>query len=193
MSKRETKKDHILCCGIDVMKTHGYNGTSVKDIVDAASVPKGSFYNYFESKEAFAVEALEKVADESLTASQAILENTGVTPLERLQNFFSGGANDACDADFKVGCFIGNIGQEMSDNNETIRNKVRQILKRNTLLISSVLEEAKHQGQLAPEADTTLMAEFIFNAWEGALMRMKASRCRASLEAFLEMLPHIIR
>ncbi len=193
MSKRETKKDHILCCGIEVMKTHGYNGTSVKDIVDAASVPKGSFYNYFESKEAFAIEALEKVSDESLTASQTILENSVVSPLERLQSFFSGGANDACDADFKVGCFIGNIGQEMSDNNETIRNKVRQILKKNTLLISSVLEEAKGQGQLTADADTTLMAEFIFNAWEGALMRMKASRCRAPLEAFLEMLPHIIR
>ena len=70
---RLTKKDHILQAGMEVMKTHGYNGTSVKDIVDAARVPNGSFYNYFESKEAFAIEALQQAADEAYEASRGKL------------------------------------------------------------------------------------------------------------------------
>ncbi len=193
MSKRESKKDHILCCGLEVMKRHGYNGTSVKDIVDAASVPKGSFYNYFESKESFAIDALEKVASESHEASRMVLENQSIAPTERLQQFFTCGADNACGEGFKVGCFLGNMCQEMSDSNEAIRTKVRLILKRHTQLIASALDEAKTQGELRKEADTALMAEFIFNAWEGALMRMKASRCKEPLEAFLAMLPEIIR
>lgn len=193
MSKRESKKDHILCCGLEVMKTHGYNGTSVKDIVDAASVPKGSFYNYFASKEAFAIDAIEKVASESYESSRKVLENRAIAPIERLQKFFTCGADNACGDNFKVGCFLGNMCQEMSDNNEAIRTKIRQILTRHTQLIASTLEEAKTQGQLRADADTALMAEFIFNAWEGALMRMKASRCKDPLEAFLKMLPEIVR
>ncbi len=192
MNKRESKKDHILCRGLEVMKTHGYNGTSVKDIVDAAGVPKGSFYNYFESKEVFAIEALDKVSLDTQAQASKILENKGAPPAERLIKFFACGADSACSENFKVGCFFGNMCQEMSDSNEAIRNKVRQILKRKTDLIAKVLDEAKQQDQLRESADSHIMAEFIFNAWEGALMRMKASKCREPLEAFLKMLPEII-
>ena len=192
MSKREAKKDHLLTCGLEVMKTRGYNGTSVKDIVDAASVPKGSFYNYFDSKEAFAIEALDKVATESYESSRSHLKRQETSPVERLRAFFSQGAEYASGCDYKVGCFFGNMCQEMSDSNEAIRQKVQQILKRKTRLISEVLAEAKERGQLAPDTDTDAMAEFLFNAWEGALMRMKASRCRGPLDAFLIMLERIL-
>lgn len=193
MNKRESKKDHILCSGLEVMKAKGYNGTSVKDIVDAAKVPKGSFYNYFDSKESFAVEALEKVACEGYRSSKDLLSNKQQQPLERLHYYFEQSALHACDCEFKVGCFFGNMCQEMSDSSEAIRQKVRQILKRHTQLLVDVIQEAKDAGQVNPDAHTEVMAEFMFNAWEGALMRMKASKCREPLDAFLNMLPHITK
>jgi len=193
MSKRESKKDHILCSGLEVMKAYGYNGTSVKDIVDAASVPKGSFYNYFDSKESFAIEALEKVASETYQASQDTLGNHSKSPKQRILDYFNQNADYACGCGYKVGCFLGNMCQEMSDSNETIRVKVRQILKRKTALISEVLAEMKAQRELSEETDPDILAEFLFNAWEGALMRMKASKCRDPLDAFLRMLPQVVR
>src|SRR3954463_55362 len=88
MSKRELKKDHLLEAGIKVMATRGYNGTSIKDIVDAADVPKGSFYTYFKSKEDFVIAALEKVADERMQHGRKLLNDRSLVPLERLINFF---------------------------------------------------------------------------------------------------------
>jgi TetR/AcrR family transcriptional repressor of nem operon len=193
MGKRESKKEHILRAGLEVMKIHGYNGTSVKDIVDAAVVPKGSFYNYFPSKESFAVEALQAVADESLSASRDLLASGAGSPLQRLRSYFEQNASQACEDDFKVGCFFGNMCQEMSDSNEIIRGKVRQILVRNTELLEQVLDEAKAAGEIAAGADTGMIAEFVMNAWEGTLMRMKASRSREPLDAFLGMLPQLTR
>ena len=193
MGKRESKKEHILRAGLEVMKIHGYNGTSVKDIVDAAVVPKGSFYNYFPSKESFAVEALQAVADESLSASRDLLASGTGSPLQRLRSYFEQNASQACEDDFKVGCFFGNMCQEMSDSNEIIRGKVRRILVRNTELFERVLDEAKAAGEIAAGADTGMIAEFIMNAWEGTLMRMKASRSREPLDAFLGMLPQLTR
>lgn len=193
MSKRESKKEHILRAGLEVMKIHGYNGTSVKDIVDAAVVPKGSFYNYFPSKESFAVEALEAVADESLRASRDLLSSGSEKPLQRLRSYFEQNASQACEDEFKVGCFFGNMCQEMSDSNEVIRGKVRQILARNTELFQQVLDEAKAAGEIGAGEDTGMIAEFILNAWEGTLMRMKASKSREPLDAFLGMLPQLTR
>ena len=193
MSKRKSKKEHILRAGLEVMKIHGYNGTSVKDIVDAAVVPKGSFYNYFPSKESFAVAALQAVADESLSASRDLLASGAGSPLQRLRSYFEQNASQACEDDFKVGCFFGNMCQEMSDSNEIIRGKVRRILVRNTELFDRVLDEAKAAGEIAAGADTGMIAEFVMNAWEGTLMRMKASKSREPLDAFLGMLPQLTR
>ena len=191
MSKHEDKKDHILRAGLERMKVYGYNGTGVKDIVDAAGVPKGSFYNYFESKESFAIDALEVVADDYYRIGRQLLSAGGTSPLGQLQYFFEQNALRRSADQFRVGCFCGNLGQELSDSNEVIREKVKLILKRNTQLIREILEAAKDTGEIKQTAQTDIMAEFIFNAWEGTLLRMKASRSRESLDAFLEMLPKI--
>jgi len=193
MTKRESKKEHILRAGLEIMKLHGYNGTSVKDIVDAAGVPKGSFYNYFDSKESFAVDALENVSCDSYLFSQKLLAKNDTPALQRLQNYFELVSSQACEDEFKIGCFFGNMGQEMADSNETIRHKVRAVLKRNTELFMEVLNEARDAGDISPGIDTAITAEFILNAWEGSLMRMKASKSREPLDAFLDTLPRITR
>lgn len=192
MSKRELKKDHLLDAGLQVMATRGYNGTSIKDIVDAADVPKGSFYTYFNSKEDFAVEALEKVTEERALHNRHLLGNRAIPPLERLMRFFKENVG-GCENGVKGGCFIGNMCQEMSDSSEVIRLKVRQMLRNSTQEIEDLLEEARLDGSLQSAIASPVLAEFLFNAWEGTLMRMKASKCREPLDAFLALLPEILR
>jgi TetR/AcrR family transcriptional repressor of nem operon len=191
MNKRESKKEHILWSGLEVMKSRGYNGTSVKDIVDAAGVPKGSFYNYFESKESFAIDALEAVSCQDYLANRNLLSASDKSPLQRLKIFFEHNAECACEGEFKVGCFFGNMCQEMAESNEAIREKVGQILTRNTQLFAQLLDEAKEAGELRQTARSEVIAEFMLNAWEGTLMRMKASKSREPLDAFLAILPQI--
>lgn len=191
MSKREQKKDLLLDTGLAVMATHGYNGTSIKDIVDAAEVPKGSFYTYFKSKEDFALAALERATEEREQESRALLKNRDLPPLERLTRYFRD-YTGACDSGVTGGCFIGNMCQEMSDSSEQIRLKVRQLLRNNTQAIEDVLEEARLNGSLTSPLSSAVLAEFLFNAWEGTVMRMKASKCREPLDAFLALLPTVV-
>lgn len=185
MSKRDLKKEHILCAGLEVMKTCGYNGTSVKDIVDAAGVPKGSFYNYFESKETFAVASLEYCAADGLETMRRQLSASGLTPAERLMEFFSTQVGDCCESEFKVGCFLGNMCQEMADNSDLIRTRVGKVLRQQTELVEGVLQEGKDKGHFNPRMDTRATAEFLLNAWQGAMLRMKAAKSREPLDAFL--------
>nr|WP_324258128.1 TetR/AcrR family transcriptional regulator [Cellvibrio fontiphilus] len=190
MSKRELKKDHLLDAGLKVMATRGYNGTSIQDIVNAADVPKGSFYTYFKSKEDFAIEALEKVTEERMIHNRHLLNDRNLSPQERITRFFIDNIG-GCDENINGGCFIGNMCQEMSESSEAIRLKVRQMLRNNTQAIEDVLEEARLHEGLETQLPSAIIAEFLFNAWEGTVMRMKASKCREPLNAFLAVLPEI--
>lgn len=198
MSKREDKKEQLLQLGLAIMQEQGFNGTSVKDIVEAAGVPKGSFYTYFDSKEAFALEAIDCVANQNYQLASEYLCDTRMPPLTRLTNFFQQNADAACDGEFKVGCFMGNMCQEMADSNDTIRIAAKQALATLTNMIAEVLEEfelAAHQpGNSAAATGTsaTLTAQFILNAWQGTLLRMKAEKSRQPLDTFLTMLPKIV-
>jgi TetR/AcrR family transcriptional repressor of nem operon len=57
--KHEIKAEALLDKGMPLLWSKGYNATSVNDIVQVAGIPKGSFYFYFDSKEDFAVKAID--------------------------------------------------------------------------------------------------------------------------------------
>jgi len=192
MNKRETKKREILLAGLNVMREHGYNGTSVKDIVDAAGVPKGSFYNYFESKEDFVLEAIEFVAGESCEMTSSMLQDTTKPVPERILHFFTSGTERACLEQFRGGCFLGTMCQELSDTSDSVRAKLRSVMRRHIALIADVLEEGRREETVTSNLPSQTIAEFLFNAWEGALMAMKTAKSREPLDAFVQILPRVL-
>tara|TARA_R110002073_G_scaffold314793_1_gene487188 strand:+ start:257 stop:958 length:702 start_codon:yes stop_codon:yes gene_type:complete len=185
MSKSEAKKDLILDRGLQVMMSRGYNGTSVKDIVDAAGVPKGSFYNYFESKESFALDAIERVASENLKEMQRMLDSRIKSPKLRIEEFFKANIYSCCEKKFRIGCFLGNMSQEMSDNSEAIRRMLHVVMDRTTSLLTAALTQMQSDGDLSEAYDPEGLAEFLISAWQGAMMRMKTDSCQQPLDVFL--------
>ncbi len=191
MNKRADKKEALLCAGISVMHAQGYNGTSVKDIVDAASVPKGSFYNYFDSKEGFALDAIEHVANQRDLAVDAVLKDQSREPAERIKALYSGCIDTArCEA-FKKGCFLGNLCQEMADTSDAIRRALRLKMCEFNASLTDVVKEAQASGHMQ-FAEAPVIAQMIANGWEGALMRSKAAQSKEPMDAFLAMLDHLI-
>ncbi len=181
-------RQHMLDVGLTVLSSKGYNATSVKDVVSAAEVPKGSFYNHFDSKQAFVIEALEKLADESIVKAKAILSDTSLSPKLRLFQYFEVNFQYFKDNAFKCGCLVGNICLEMSDEDPEIRNATNQIMKRHIQLISDCLNSAKSANELAEETDPQQLAEFIYCSWEGTLMRMKSTKSSVPFEIFFNQI-----
>ena len=87
-SKQEIKADFLLEKGIELLWANGYNATSVNDIVMAAGVPKGSFYFYFDSKEDFAVKAIDKYFSEVVKPTFDILDKRDLRAKERILAFY---------------------------------------------------------------------------------------------------------
>lgn len=56
---RPSHKGKLLSEGLRLVHERGFGASSVRDIVQAAGVPQGSFTNHFASKEAFGLEIIE--------------------------------------------------------------------------------------------------------------------------------------
>src|SRR5260370_23412127 len=83
-----SSREQLLQVGLRRIHSVGYAATGVKEILDEAEVPKGSFYHYFASKEAFAKEVLALyVRGENERAEKILRDGTG-TPLTRLRRYF---------------------------------------------------------------------------------------------------------
>src|ERR1700722_4239397 len=81
---KPSNRDKILTSGLRVVHEHGYAGASVRDIVQAAGVPQGSFTNHFASKEAFGLEILELYFANGREIIGETLRNDALPPLHRL-------------------------------------------------------------------------------------------------------------
>src|SRR5215475_15061326 len=102
---RESVKDQIVAAAVETLHRQGFNGTSVQDITDAAKVPKGSFYNHFESKEELAVAALDRYW-QGVLAGLRPLSNAKTPALERLKQYFRNLGERGRTREYRTGCMI---------------------------------------------------------------------------------------
>src|ERR1700679_734699 len=102
-------RERLLEAGVRTFSKSGFNGCSVQDITDAAGVPKGSFYNHFESKEALGAAALEYYWAQASRDRLEILTRQGLSPRQRLRIYFDQVTAEIAEIGFTCGCLIGNM------------------------------------------------------------------------------------
>lgn len=191
---RSSKHDLILAKGAQVMSRRGYHGTGVQEIVKAAGVPKGSFYHYFASKEDFSLQALEFFYRPRLQRYAEALSNPDLSPCQRILQYYAEViAHFARQEKIEYHCFIGGLSVEMSELSQPIGRQVEAILEQSMSILAGCLREAQAFGELASEHDCAALAEFIANAWEGSLMRMKVGGTVAPLTVFLQQLQRLLQ
>jgi TetR/AcrR family transcriptional repressor of nem operon len=192
--KHDVKADFLIEKGIELLWSKGYNATSVNDIVKAADIPKGSFYFYFNSKEDFAVKALQKYFDMNMGRVFQILHNSEEpSPRQRLMNFHEFRAAMLRDElGYTGGCMACNIGNEMAEHSEKIRNAIQskeEILINN---IAQVIQKGQDAGEIDASFDARDMAAFIEDAGKGAMVSMKETNSSYPIENFLMMIRRLI-
>ena len=191
--KSKNKKIAIIQKSIKVMHLKGYNATGVQELVNAARIPKGSFYNYFKSKEDFAIEALKYFANRFQETFERNLNDKSISPIKRLDRLFDQLIEWFTDEfKFKSGCFAGNLCQEMGDVNKPIGKAVENLFIGTAGRFKDCLQEAQQAGEIDRSIDAGKIADAIWNSWEGALMRMKTSKSAKPLENFKYMVFNIL-
>jgi TetR/AcrR family transcriptional repressor of nem operon len=182
-SNPETRS-RLLEKGGDLVSSRGFNATGVQEITAAAGVPKGSFYNYFDSKEAFAVEVLNEYWDSVVELYGPILTDSHLAPLTRISRYFAGLAEFHEQRQYAFGCLIGNMALEVTTSSEDVRAKLAVIYREWSTSLTDCLREAQARKELASGRDVRQLAVALIDAFEGAVMRAKVERSRAPFGTF---------
>lgn len=166
----------LLEAGLDLVHARGFAASGVKDITDAAGVPKGSFYAYFPSKEAFAAAILEHHWADVKARLLPILDADGLAQ-ERITRFFHELADEHEAGDFVLGCLVGNLSLELGGSSEPVRAELVRILERwDSALTACVRSGQRGSGDIRRDLDAGELAARLIEAWEGAALRGKVTR-----------------
>ncbi|MGW6426070.1 TetR family transcriptional regulator C-terminal domain-containing protein [Nocardia sp. NPDC055053] len=164
----------------------GYHGTGIKQVLDKVGVPKGSFYNYFDSKESFAHAVIEH---HSLCVQRNLVAAFDGAPdaLTGLRRFFGVLTDDFVAADYTGGCLIANLGGEL-EGSEVLRTALSAAWASWRDGVADALRTAQAEGAVRADIDAVELADLLLEAWEGAVIRMKIDRTIEPLEKCLRRL-----
>ena len=177
-------RERLLDAGLETLHRCGFNGCGVQEIAETAGVPKGSFYNHFESKEALGAAVLERYWEQRGGSMLRLLEGPDIGPRERLCHYFAVLAANMANRGYTGGCLIGNLGAELSDHSELVRDGVARAFAGWTEALETCIQEGQNLGEISDDYDAALLASFLINAWEGAVLRAKVQKNGASFEEF---------
>jgi TetR/AcrR family transcriptional repressor of nem operon len=175
-------RDKIVQAGIDQFHRVGFNGSSVEDITDLAAVPKGSFYNHFKSKEDLALEVIDRYIEH---APHALLADTGVPPVKRLKRYFASFVEEFVASGCKKGCLLGNFSSELADHSGPVRRRLETTFDDWVKRIANVIKEAQVAGEVDSKLKSEQLAGVLLSAFEGALLRARASGDSTALKEFM--------
>jgi TetR/AcrR family transcriptional regulator, transcriptional repressor for nem operon len=177
-------RDRIVSEGLEAVFRDGFNATGVQDIADAAGVPKGSFYNYFRSKEALGVEIVDLYFS-GVKARFNLLSDPSKPPLDRLRGYFASLGQVLIKGKYGKGCLVGNLSGELSDQSPAVRKRLASVYKEWSRALEGCIREGQERGEIARDVNASVLASFLLTAWEGTILRAKVEKEKAALNQFM--------
>jgi TetR/AcrR family transcriptional repressor of nem operon len=171
----------ILDVGQRIMAAKGYSAVGLNEILAAAGVPKGSFYHYFGSKDAFGEALLEDYFDDYLADIDRVLAEPGLTMGERLMNYWRIWQDTQSFQDCQGKCLAVKLGVEVADLSEPMRAVLKRGTSGITDRLASAIEAGNADGSLPDCGDPHAVAQSLYQLWVGASVMVKIER---SLEPF---------
>ncbi|MFC3721943.1 acrylate utilization transcriptional regulator AcuR [Neoaquamicrobium sediminum] len=177
-------RSQLLRTGVAILTEKGFSAVGIEEMLSAASVPKGSFYHYFDSKDDFGLALIDAYADYFARKLDRWLEASERPPLQRLEDFVADAREGMARHHFRRGCLVGNLGQEMGVLPERFRQRIAAVFADWEARTEKCLRAAQAAGQIPREADCEQLASFFWIGWEGAVLRAKLERNADALDAF---------
>ncbi|MGW1168441.1 TetR/AcrR family transcriptional regulator [Streptomyces sp. NPDC002550] len=185
MGRTSDAREKILTAAQSLIELRGYSALGVAEICKAAGVPKGSFYYFFESKEALALAVLDEHW-EAQRADWVRALQSDAEPLLRLRRLF-----EETEAELRTGqqtcgtvsgCMFGNLTLELSNQTEPIRERLQQIFEAQVEMVDKVIAEARQRGDVTV-GDTREAARSVVAQLEGQVLFAKLYNNTQHLEA----------
>jgi TetR/AcrR family transcriptional regulator, transcriptional repressor for nem operon len=175
MGRVTDTREKILTSAQSLIELRGYSALGVAEICKSAGVPKGSFYYFFESKEALALAVIDAQWEAQRSAWARVL-HSDAPPLERLRQLIeeteAGQRAGQQSCGTVSGCLFGNLTLELSNQTESIRERLQQIFNAQLEMVEVVITEALDRGDVNVN-DTRTAARSLIAQLEGQMLFAK--------------------
>ena len=181
-SKKELNREGLLNQGVVFFMNQGYHGTGLQEILDAVNVPKGSFYNYFSSKEEFGAAVIQHYIEPFISRLSTHLQQSGSDALGAIRRYFDELIVELEENKFKGGCLLGSLMGEIGSTSDVCQQSLQSAIARYRDLLQSGLAQAQQQGSVRTDKTPEEMADLLINTWQGALLRMQIEKSSAPVK-----------
>ncbi len=175
-------RQNILAAAQRIMAAKGFSAVGLNEILVSARVPKGSFYHYFGSKEAFGEALLAGYFQDYLMDLDATLGEPGLSHAERLMNYWRRWQESQGNLDCQGKCLAIKLAAEVSDLSEAMRLALKTgttgIIER----LSHAIEAGVAEGSVVIEDKPHATAETLYHLWMGASLMAKILRTPAPFD-----------
>ena len=176
-------RQHILDTAKPIILGKGFSAVGLNELLNAAEVPKGSFYHYFKSKEYFGEALLDSYFEAYLVRLEILLSAEGMNGAERLMSYWQRWLETQCGDDAETKCMVVKLGGEVSDLSEPMRLALQRGTNHIISRLADGIEEGIADGSLPNDlvaADTALV---LYNQWLGATVLTKIWHDKSALES----------
>lgn len=185
--RKKYEVEDIFYKSSGLIRKRGYHNTGINEILKENQIPKGSFYNFFKSKEDFMIQLLEYYGEASLKNIISVFGDKSLKPVERIEKFYTFIANVNEQEGCTAGCLVNNTTSEVAGMNLNIAKTSDEQFHKWTTYIAQTIQEGQEQGEIIDSYPPQELAEFLHQNIFGALTRMKATRNRQPLDIALKM------
>ncbi|TMV69304.1 TetR/AcrR family transcriptional regulator [Thioclava sp. BHET1] len=176
----------MLATAQKIMSVKGFSGVGLNEILKSAEVPKGSFYHYFGSKEAFGQALLERYFESYLAAMDATFAQTGKTGAERLADYWVHWLNTQSAEDPQSKCLVVKLAAEVSDLSEAMRRVLLDGTAQIVGRLAEMIEAGIADGSITAAGDPRALAEEAYQIWLGASLLAKITKNDAPLRTAMD-------
>ena len=169
-------RDNILATGQRLMAGKGYSAVGLNEILTAAGVPKGSFYHYFGSKDAFGEALLDSYFEDYLAEIDVTLALPGLSMAQRVLRYFEVWQQTQSFFDCQGKCLAVKMAAEVADLSEAMRLSIRRGTSGIVSRLAAAIEAGVAEGSLAVSGDATTTARSLYQLWLGASIMVKIER-----------------
>jgi TetR/AcrR family transcriptional repressor of nem operon len=176
---------HILDVAKGIILQKGFSAAGLTEILTAADVPKGSFYHYFKSKEAFGEALLDVYFSEYLANLEALLTQPGRPAADRLMSYWDRWTQTQVCQDPDGRCLAVKLGSEVCDLSEAMRLALVTGMDHIIARLAACIRAGAKDGSLPADLDADHTAQTLYEIWLGATLLAKIRRDPTSLDGAL--------
>ncbi len=181
-------RNHILETADTIMRVKGFSAVGLSEILHAASVPKGSFYHYFSSKEHFGEALLQRYFENYLADIDALLARLDLTGSAMLQQYFASWGPGQLGYDASRYCLIVKLAAEVSDLSEPMRITLLKGTNDVVARLATMVERGITDGSIHCKDSPVAIAEQLYQLWLGAALLGKITRDVAPFQVAMQFM-----